>query len=290
MTPRRDRRRGVNDAIFADEIGVEYGVIGDYRLRSAYQPIFAPRTGTLELVAVEALIEPYLAGERVLTATFFDGLPSDDRLYAETMCRMLHLRNFRNLGVGDVELFVNFNPQVNNHVGRALAEIRLMAKELGAIGIEAKRLVCEITEQRAPDDAVLKKLVSEIRRNGIGVAIDDFGAGHSTERRIDLIKPDLVKLDGSWFQQLCNFAEAEQLFRLLVAALHARGVRVLAEGIETPDQLRIALDGGVDLLQGFHLGRPALAGAFFDEGPLAIDALVGRPAKVLPFQKIHHWR
>ncbi|RWH40986.1 MAG: EAL domain-containing protein, partial [Mesorhizobium sp.] len=51
MTGRPDRRRNVGEAIFADEVGIEYGVYGAFRLRSAYQPIFAPRGRFLKAVA-----------------------------------------------------------------------------------------------------------------------------------------------------------------------------------------------------------------------------------------------
>jgi EAL domain-containing protein (putative c-di-GMP-specific phosphodiesterase class I) len=287
---RRERRRNVGDAIFADEIGIEYGVLGEYRLRSTYQPIFAPTDGFLVPVAVEALVEPYRSGEPVPPTVFFEGLAPEDRLYAETMCRILHLRNFHNIGVSGLDLFFNYNPQINDHAGRALAELRLMSMHLHEIEIEPGTLVCEITEQAAPDDKVLARLVREMRRNGIRIAVDDFGAGHSTAERMNVVEPDIVKLDGAWFAQLCRHAEAEQLFRPLVATLHAREVKVLVEGVETAHQLRIALDGGVDLLQGFYLARPALAGTFFDERPLAIESLLGVRAKVLPFHAIHQRR
>jgi EAL domain-containing protein (putative c-di-GMP-specific phosphodiesterase class I) len=290
VTSFRVRRRNVGDAIFADEVGIEYGIIGDYRLRSAYQPIFEPRDGKLVPVAVEALVEPHLAGKPVAPSVFFERLAPQDRLYGETMCRVLHLRNFRNLGVNGLDLFFNYNPKINDVAKRALAQIRLMAMHLDEIELEPGMLVCEITEQAAPDEAVLVKLVREMRRNGIRVAVDDFGAGHSTAERMMMVEPDIVKLDGAWFAQLCRNAEAEKLFSPLVATLHARGVKVLVEGIETPHHLRIALEGGVDLLQGFHLARPALAGSFFDEGPLAIEPLAGAPAKVLPFHAIYQRR
>ncbi len=290
MMPGHERRRRVGDAIFADEIGIEYGILGDYRLRSAYQPIFCLREGSLVPVAVEALVEAHLAGRPVPTAAFFRGLAPGDRLYGETMCRVLHLRNFPNLGAPHLDLFFNYNPQVNDRPGRALAEIRLMATRLGEIGIVPEKLVCEITEQMAPDDAVLLRLVREMRRNGIRIAVDDFGAGHSTAGRMALIEPEIVKLDGGWFAQLCRHPEAEQLFRPLVATLHARAVKVLVEGIETAHHLRVALEGGADLLQGFYLAKPMLAGAFHDEGRLSIDSLADTSAKILPFHASHQRR
>ncbi|TPM26982.1 EAL domain-containing protein [Mesorhizobium sp. B2-3-4] len=279
-----ERRRNVGDAIFVDEVGIEYGVHGDFRLRSAYQPIYAPRGESLHPVAVEGLIEPHRAGRPGSPQMFFDGIAAGDRLFVETLCRVLHLRNFHNIGVDGLDLFFNYNPLVNDHPGRALAEIRLMSRHLGELDLAPAMLVCEITEQAA-DDALLARLVREMRRDGIRIAIDDFGTGHSTEERVSLLKPDIVKIDGGWFAEFCRHAAAERFFRPLVSSLHDRGARVLVEGIEQPIHLRVALEGGVDLLQGFLLGRPALAGTIFDERPLAIEALLGFDSKVVPLHK-----
>ncbi|MGX5828287.1 EAL domain-containing protein [Mesorhizobium sp. 43Arga] len=278
---RLERRRTVGDAIFADEIGIEYGVFGEFRLRSAYQPIFAPLGRSLYAVAVEGLIEPHRAGRAGSARAFFEGVAAADRLFVETMCRVLHLRNFHNIGVDGLDLFFNYNPMVNDHSGRALAEIRLMSRHLGELGLAPGMLVCEITEQAA-DEALLARLVREIRRDGIRIAIDDFGTGHSTEERVSLLQPDIVKIDGGWFAEFCRHAAAERFFRPLVSNLHDRGARVLVEGIEQPVHLRVALDGGVDLLQGYLLARPALAGTIFDEEPLSVDALLGRENNVVP--------
>ncbi len=284
MIGKPERRRDVAKAIFTDELGLQFGVYGEFRLWSAYQPIFAPEGGALRAVAVEGLIEPRRVAQPVAPSIFFDGVPSADRLFVETMCRMLHLGNYRNIGVEGLTLFFNYNPKVNDHLGRALAEIRLMSRHLHDFALEPGLLVCEITEQAA-DDRVLTSLVREMRRDGIRIAIDDFGTGHSTEARINLLAPDIVKIDGAWFAEFCRHAAAERFFRPLVSSLHDRGAKVLVEGIEQPGHLRVALEGGVDLLQGFLLARPALAGTFFDEEPLSVDALLGRDSKVVPLHQ-----
>ncbi|RVD34937.1 EAL domain-containing protein [Mesorhizobium sp. M4A.F.Ca.ET.020.02.1.1] len=279
-----DRRRNAAEAIFADEIGIEYGVYGDFRLKSAYQPIFAPRGRSLAPVAVEALIEAQRDARPVAPPVFFGSLPAADRLFVETMCRMLHLRNFRNIGVEGLDLFFNYNPLINDHLGRALAEMRLMTRHLGELDLYPGMLVCEITEQAA-NDKVLISLVREMRRDGIRIAIDDFGTGHSTEERIALLAPDIVKIDGAWFAEFCRHAAAERFFRPLVSMLHDRGAKVLVEGIEQAVHLRVALDGGVDLVQGYHLARPALAGTIFNEEPLSTEALLGMDSKVVPLHQ-----
>lgn len=282
MRPGRERRRDVGAAILADEIGIAYGVHGEFRLRSAYQPIFAPAGDALRPVAVEALVEPHRAGRAVAPAVFFEGVAEADRLFVEAMCRTLHLRNFRNIGVAGLDLFFNFDPGVNDHPGRVLAELRLMMGGLEEFDLYPGMLVCEITEHAAPNDRVLAAIAREMRRNGLRIAVDDFGAGHSTEDRLRLIEPDVVKIDGPWFALLCRYPAAVRLFGSLTGLLHERGIKVLVEGIEEPRQLRVALDGGADLFQGFLLGRPALAGTVFDAGPVELARLLEREAPPAP--------
>ena len=108
------------------------------------------------------------------------------------------------------------------------------------------------------------------------------GAGHSTEERLLLLEPDIVKIDGGWFAEVCRHAAAEKLFRPLLSLLHDHGAKVLVEGIERPDQLQIALEGGADLLQGYLLGRPVPVGTIFPAQPLALDDLLRPSAKVIP--------
>jgi EAL domain-containing protein (putative c-di-GMP-specific phosphodiesterase class I) len=282
MSRRQDRRRDVAQAIRADEIGLEHGVYGAYRLRSACQPIYAPRDDVLAPVAVEALIQPHLDGAVLSPQAFHGEVKADDRLFVESLCRALHVRNYPFVGLDGVELFLNYDPLVNDHLGRALAEIRLMARHLADHGLKASMLVCEITEQAAPDDGVLLATVREMRRNGFRIAVDDFGTGHSTEARVRLLEPDIVKIDGGWFAELCRHAAAERLFRPLLSLLHDQGARVLVEGIEQPEQLRVALDAGADLLQGFLLARPALTGTLLAAEPLALENFLKPSAKVIP--------
>lgn len=281
MTKGAERRRNVHDAIFADEIGIEYGVVGDYRLWTAYQPIFKPRDAVLEPVAVEALMQPRLSGQAVPAGAFLAGLAAEDRLFVETLSRTLHIRNFSNLDAEGLQLFFNYDPCVNDHPGRALADLAHLREQIEECAMDPADLVCEIIEKQAANDGLLVELVQEMRRLGLRVAIDDFGSEHSTEERLRLLQPDIVKIDGGWFAELCRHTAAERLFRALLSLLHERGARVLVEGIEQPLHLRVALDGGADMLQGFLLGRAAPAGAIFDETPLELDRLLHQGGNVI---------
>jgi len=262
MSPRRALCRDVGAALFRDEVGIEYGIYGDYRLKSAYQPIFAPRGGDLAPVAVEALLQPQLLGQPVPRDIFLHGVPAPDRLLVETLCRLLHLGNFRNIGAEGLDLFFSYGPGAGGRHTRMLAEIRLMARHL--------------------DERGLSRLVGEMRRNGLGVAIGDFGADASTEERLRLLRPDIVRIDGGWFAELCRHAAATRLFRPLLDLLHQHGAKVLVEGIEAPQQLRLALESGADFVQGALLAPPALAGVLFRHEPLAVDKVLGEGGKVIP--------
>ena len=101
--------------------------------------------------------------------------------------------------------------------------------------------------------------------------------------RFEAVKPDVVSFSGSWFRKLCRDKASAHLFAIAVSHLRGRGVITQLDGIETAQQLIVALEAGVDLLRGEFLAPPALAGTAFDERPLEIEALIDRPAKVIAF-------
>ena len=250
-----------SEAIFVDEVGIEYGIYSDYRLRSAFQPIFR-REGTLLVpFAVEGLIAPRLAGKPVPPPHLFGSVPQEDKLFVESLCRGLHLRNHHNIGVERLELFFNFDPLINCDLETSLREIRFMARRLAEIGLDPELLVCEVTETQALEGGVLTALMDEMRAMGVRIAVDDFGAGHSTVDRFALVKPDFVKIDGAWFRGLQDRAHTARLFPLVVAAFQELGAKVLVEGIETADELQARSTRAWTACRDFSCAQPALAGA-----------------------------
>lgn len=276
-----ERAAFVSDAIFVDEVGIEIGVYREFRLKSAYQPIFRRGPSTLRPIAVEGLVAPFRDGQPMPAGMLFEGARREDRLFIESMCRALHLRNHHNIGAPDVQLFFNYDPSANSDLEKSLREIAFMARRLAEIELDPRLLVCEITEHAPLDQSVLVRLVEEMRGHGIRIALDDFGSGHSTFERIKLLKPDIVKTDGPWFRRLCADEPTAKLFAPITAQIRNLGANLLVEGVETPLQLQIALDAGAELFQGYLLGRPALAGTIFDETPLEIEQLLRTEPKVV---------
>jgi EAL domain-containing protein (putative c-di-GMP-specific phosphodiesterase class I) len=279
------RPKRISDAIVADEIGIEYGRYGDFTLKSAYQKIFRREDGLLRPFTVEGLVMPFFDGEAVEPETLFEATPAEDKVFVESMCRTLHLRNYDNIGEPGLVLFFNFDPRINSDFAVTVKELEFIAGRYGEIQLESRLLVCEIIETQEQDIDTLLRITAEMRRHGIRLAIDDFGVGHSNLERVKLIRPNIIKIDGGWFRQIAAVPAAAALFKSFVSGLHDLGAQVLVEGIETPEQLSCAVEAGADYLQGFLLSRPRLAGTIFDPSPLRIDVLLQPGANVVPLFK-----
>jgi EAL domain-containing protein (putative c-di-GMP-specific phosphodiesterase class I) len=118
-------------------------------------------------------------------------------------------------------------------------------------------LVFEITEHaRVEDYAQLAGRLADHRARGARVAIDDAGAGHSSLRHVMQLRPDFVKLDPSLIRGIEGDAARRALVGSLVAFNVEIGARLVAEGIETEPELEALRRLGVELGQGYHLGRP----------------------------------
>jgi len=121
-------------------------------------------------------------------------------------------------------------------------------------GIDPARVIVEITE-RAGDIDNLRRLTREYQKQGIRVAIDDFGSGASQVDRIAALKPDVIKLDmGLLKAAILGGIEAD--IALSVTEMSKRiGCQVICEGIETEQEYQFALECGADLIQGWIYGK-----------------------------------
>jgi diguanylate cyclase (GGDEF)-like protein len=121
----------------------------------------------------------------------------------------------------------------------------------------APRLVLEITEGAHLDDAERAHArILELRAVGFRVAVDDLGSGWASLNRLARLAPDFVKLDMDLVRDLRPGSRAARLIARVVDFCRDEGVRPIAEGVETEDELRTVADLGVTLAQGFLLGYP----------------------------------
>lgn len=109
-------------------------------------------------------------------------------------------------------------------------------------------------------------VIGELRKKGIRLAIDDFGAGFSNIKYISDLNPDIVKLDRELISGVRGTSRQFRLLESVVRLCKDMGAKVVAEGIETALELVLVKRAGVDMCQGFLLGRPA-KNAEADEWP-----------------------
>ena len=100
-------------------------------------------------------------------------------------------------------------------------------------------------------------VLRELRSRGAKLAVDDLGAGYSNLKYIADLEPEIVKLDRELVAGLRIGSRQHTLVRSIVSMCEAQEARVVAEGIETADELRAVIDAGVHYVQGFFLARPA---------------------------------
>lgn len=128
---------------------------------------------------------------------------------------------------------------------------------LQSFGIAPSRVVIELTEQTPTDDfQLLFNALHHYRAMGFSIALDDLGAGYSSLRLWSELRPDYVKIDRHFIDGIhLDPLKREFVGSILQIARTARA-QVIAEGIELQEELLTLRDMGVDLLQGYLLGRP----------------------------------
>lgn len=123
--------------------------------------------------------------------------------------------------------------------------------------IPKEKIILEITEKTTfKNYDVFLKSVFYYKEQGFKIAIDDFGIGLDGPKTLNLIKPDIVKIDRYYISNIENCLVCKSFVDFIVSSCHAQNIMVVAKGIENQSQLNEVLFLGVDLLQGFYLGKP----------------------------------
>jgi EAL domain-containing protein (putative c-di-GMP-specific phosphodiesterase class I) len=137
-------------------------------------------------------------------------------------------------------------------------EAAKFAKMVRDAGLDPRNVTLECTEQQAVADVVrLKKAVKALRRAGFGFAVDDAGAGYASFALIAALRPTVIKIDRDIVVGIARDDAKQALVEAFVSFGRRIGARLLAEGIEKRSDLAVVTELGVDLGQGYLLGRPA---------------------------------
>jgi EAL domain-containing protein (putative c-di-GMP-specific phosphodiesterase class I) len=244
--------------------GEEFGL----PLRIAFQPIIDLHTGSA--YAYEALVRgPNGEGAAAVLAQ----VTPENRYLFDQACRVAAIKTSVVAGILDTDalLSINFFP---NAVYSPVACIQLTLKTAREVGLPTNRLIFEFTENEQIDADHLRKIVASYRQMGFQTAIDDFGAGHSGLGLLANLQTDVLKLD----MELIRGIDTSMPRRLIVGSLinlaESMGIRVVAEGVETMQELVELQKVGVRYVQGYLFAKPELEALTIVNAAAARNALV----------------
>ncbi|WP_052712081.1 bifunctional diguanylate cyclase/phosphodiesterase [Domibacillus indicus] len=123
-------------------------------------------------------------------------------------------------------------------------------------GMEPSHLTCEITESTTMNTETAAAVLMQLKDLGIGLSVDDFGTGYSSLSYLRKLPLDTLKIDQSFVRDIAVNENAEKIATTIILMAHHLGLHVVAEGVETPDQLAILKAYRCDATQGYLLGRP----------------------------------
>ena len=152
----------------------------------------------------------------------------------------------------EVRIGINVSPVQLTRPGFADTFLAQLERE----GMPATRVTLEITEQAfARNLRPVEDAVAALALAGVHIAVDDFGTGYSTLRYLQRLRPSILKIDRSFISGIDTSGESHQLVSAIATMALTLGLRVVAEGIETPEQLALLQSMGCQLGQGWLFSR-----------------------------------
>ncbi|QRE74771.1 putative bifunctional diguanylate cyclase/phosphodiesterase [Methylobacterium aquaticum] len=243
---RRDGERDLSHALAENGLAVWF------------QPIFGE--GGTRIAGLEALVRwhhpvhGWIPPGEIVAAAARSGLSESLlRFILEQVCGAM--QTLRADGIRDVRVAMNVSPR---EMGQLPVD-EIVLDRLRALGLSPALLEIEITEETALDiEAVQHKLLA-LSGAGIRVALDDFGTGYSSLASLRQLSAGRVKIDRSLVTGLSASDDKRGLVQAVLGLGRSLGLEVVAEGIETADDLASLRHLGCPFFQGYHLGRPVPA-------------------------------
>jgi diguanylate cyclase (GGDEF)-like protein len=221
-----------------------------------YQPIVSDDCQTL--INLEALLRwnhpkhGWIPPEELVSIAATTGLSQPLMGFIfEQVCSMIQTLCMLNLE--NVWVAMNVSPREISRV--AVAELFL--PKLREMNLSPTMLEIEITEETAMDIRSVQDQLNSLSRSGVRIAIDDFGVGYSSLASLRHLRVNRIKIDRCFVTGIANSYGDQILVQTILKLGHSLGIEVVAEGVETPDDLKLLRAFGCKLMQGYHLGRPA---------------------------------
>ena len=228
----------------------------------AFQPIVELASG--ELHEYECLFRPQMPHQPASISTVVDAAIATGRAVdLDTFIVRVILERIASLMAKDaVPPGIRFAVAINTTPASLLDphfEARSVARMVRQAGIDPRQVTLECTEQQAVRDiGPLQRQVKALRRLGFGFAVDDAGAGYASFTLIAALRPTIIKIDREIVHGCAANDAKKALVEAFVSFSRRINARLIAEGIETHRELDTLRGLGVELGQGYLLGRPAI--------------------------------
>lgn len=242
------------DSPMTDPLNQELGsILYGNNLTVLFQPIVV--ADNQAVFAYEALIRGPSNSALHSPLTLFDTAARAGRVVdLDLLCRRMAIEAFSQLELPG-NLFLNVMP-----ASLLQSDFRegLTRSFLERVGLSPERVVIELTEHTPIQDYdLMRQAVEHYRAMGFRVALDDLGAGYSSLRHWTELKPDFVKVDRHFVQDLDRDPTKRQFLSYLLEVSQSLGCQVIAEGVETAGEHHCLQDLACQLLQGYYFARPS---------------------------------
>ncbi|QID18659.1 bifunctional diguanylate cyclase/phosphodiesterase [Nitrogeniibacter mangrovi] len=246
-------------AVFRDisEMGVAVlAAIDERRIIPFFQPIMDVKSG--RIAAVEVLSRMELNGQLMRADQFIEiaekvgAIHRLDAIVIEAALTQLQASDY------DGYIFFNLSPRALV-LSEFVHTLRALVKRSG---IAPNRIVFEITERDTVKNlSLLERFINNLKAEGFGLAIDDFGSGFSSFHYLRRFPFDFLKIEGDFISNMLK-SERDRIFVQNITALARQlNIQVVAEFVESADILDELRQLGIEFAQGYHVGRPARAPA-----------------------------
>ena len=221
-----------------------------------FQPIVSIRTK--KIYAFEALTRCTYKDKIINPTELFQmAIDADLGLELDILTRNKSIEKFKDyyLENNDLVLFLNFESSLINNFDKNMRNY-CFVETIDDVVIPYKNFVIEIKEDEITNTEALKDFCEYYKELGFTIALDDFGTGNSTFDRINVIKPDLIKVDKSLFVGIKDNQINKEIVKAIAKMSDNLGIQVLAEGVEDEDAICVSMRSNINLFQGYYFCKP----------------------------------
>lgn len=225
-------------------------ILNDDLLTYHFQPIVSAKTG--EIVAYEALMR-YEGGVKISPITILNHAAAMGRLddvERHTMYNLFRFMHEHKKEMSDKQLYINSIPSCTLPE-KDFEELCTTYSDI------VSKIVIEFTEETEASKEQLEIVLDRRRRYGFGIAIDDYGTGYSNISNLLTFMPNCIKIDRSLIMNIHEDKRRQHFVKNIIDYAMDNHFKVLAEGVEKIEELRMLSGMGIDLIQGYFTARPA---------------------------------